>query len=260
MQQQNRFLIALDLDGTSVTYTPRLEMDADLMQYLASVRDMGIVWIMNSDRYTDTMADIASLLPEKKKPKALLSCQRFIHLLNGDESYVPVQEWNLQQIKMHELLWNKISSHFPQWRSRVELQFPILDCVVNELVFAYRVTTDQTPDLRRVMKQFITPWPDAQISGNQEWTFILHASFSKAKVLKKCAELLGFDADHIIAIGDGINDITMLNGAVTQFVGCPANASPEVIEAVKQAGGIVSDAQEAEGTLDILRKFLIKLL
>jgi hydroxymethylpyrimidine pyrophosphatase-like HAD family hydrolase len=260
MQQQNRFLIALDLDGTSVSYAPRLEMDADLMQYLASVRDMGIVWIMNSDRYTDTMADIASLLPEEMKPKALLSCQRFIHLHNGDESYMPVQEWNLRQIKRHKLLWDKVSIFFPQWRSQVELQFPILDCVVNDMVFAYRVSSDQTPALRRVMKQFVATWPDAQISGNQEWTFILHAAFSKAKVLKKCAELLGFEADRIIAIGDGINDITMLNGSVTKFVGCPANASPEVIQAVRHAGGIVSDAQEAEGTLDILQKFLIKLL
>ncbi len=38
MPQQNRFLIALDLDGTSVSYSPRLEMDSALMQYLASVR------------------------------------------------------------------------------------------------------------------------------------------------------------------------------------------------------------------------------
>ena len=260
MQQQNRFLIALDLDGTSVSYAPRLEMDADLMQYLASVRDIGVVWIMNSDRYTDTMADIASLLPEEMKPKALLSCQRFIHLHNGDESYMPVHEWNIQQITKHKLLWSKIRPFFPQWRSQVELQFPILDSVINDLVFAYRVSSDQTPALRRVMKQFITAWPDAQISGNQEWTFILHASFSKAKVLKKCAELLGFEADRIIAIGDGINDITMLNGTVTKFVGCPANASPEVIQAVRHVGGIVSDAQEAEGTLDILQKFLVKLL
>ncbi len=49
---------------------------------------------MNSDRYTDTMADIASLLPAEQKPLALLSCQRFIHLRDGDDTYLPVEAWN----------------------------------------------------------------------------------------------------------------------------------------------------------------------
>ena len=118
-------------------------------------------------------------------------------------------------------LWKKIKPLFPQWRSEVESQFPILDCVVNDLVFAYRVSPDQTPALRKVMQQFIAGQPDAQISGNQEWTFILHASFSKAKVLKKCADLLSIPADHVIAIGDGINDITMLNGSSNKICRLP---------------------------------------
>ena len=259
-QQQKKILIALDLDGTSVTYFPRLAMDDALMLYLASVQDLGILWVMNSDRYTDTMVDIASLLPAQQKPHALLSCQRFIHLRQGDDDYQPVQDWNTEQIKCHSILWKKISPFFPNWRLEVESQFEILECVVNDLVFAYRLMPDQTPALRRLMQQFVTDLPDAQISGNKDWTFILHASFSKAKILKKCAELLAVEKDHIIAIGDGINDISMLNGSVTNFVGCPANASPEVMRAVRNAGGIVSGEEEAAGTLDVIQKFLEILL
>jgi hydroxymethylpyrimidine pyrophosphatase-like HAD family hydrolase len=260
MPQRNFFLIALDLDGTSVSYSPRLEMNSELMQYLASVRDLGVSWVMNSDRYTATMADIASLLPAEQKPRALLSCQRFIHLRNGDVTYIPVESWNEEQTRLHAVLWKKIKPFFPQWRSQVELQFTLLDCVVNDLVFACRVTPDQTPALRSVMQQFITAIQDAQISGNQEWTFILHAAFSKAKVLKKCSDLLNMPSDRIIAIGDGINDITMLNGNAAKFVGCPANADPMVIETVRKAGGIVSRSNEAAGALDIIRIFLEKLL
>jgi hydroxymethylpyrimidine pyrophosphatase-like HAD family hydrolase len=259
-QLQIKFLIALDLDGTSVTYSPRLAMDDDLMRYLAAVQNMGIVWVMNSDRFTDTMADIASLLPAEQKPLALLSCQRFIHLRQNDDAYLPVHEWNAEQIHCHMLLWNKISPFFPQWSLEVESQFEILDCVVNDLVFAYRVTPEQTPALRCLMQHFISDWPDAQISGNKEWTFILHVSFSKAKVLKKCVELLGVESDQVIAIGDGMNDITMLDGSVTNFVGCPANSSSEVIKTVINAGGIVSRAHEAAGTIDIIQRFLDKLL
>ena len=258
--RQNKILIALDLDGTSVSYTPHLAMDAELMCYLASVKDRGISWVMNSDRYTDTMKDLASYLPAQQKPSALLSCQRFIHLRHDDDGYLPAQEWNSEQITCHSQLWNKISKFFPHWRLAVEAQFEILEYVINDLVFAYRVTPDQTPALRRLMEQFIEEVPEAQVSGNKDWTFILHASFSKAKVLKKCAELLDVALHQVIAIGDGMNDMTMLNGDVTKLVGCPANASPEVVRVVRQAGGIVSQKHEAAGTLDIIQRFLERFL
>ena len=56
-------------------------------------------------------------------------------------------------------------------------------------------------------------------------------------------------------MGDGLNDISMLNGSVTPKVGCPANASLEVIDAVKKAGGIVSSKESAAGTLEVIEYY-----
>jgi hydroxymethylpyrimidine pyrophosphatase-like HAD family hydrolase len=260
MKQNYKILIALDLDGTSVVYSPKLEMEADLVAYLASVRDSGVAWVMNSDRFTGTMAEIAALLPAALKPAGLLSCQRFIHLLDGDEAYLPVESWNREQIQLHSLLWDAIKPFFPQWRTQVESRFRILESVVNDMVFAFMVAPGQTPELRLLMRQFISGWPDAQVSGNHDWTFILHAAFSKARVLKKGAELLGIAPDHVIAVGDGINDISMLDGSVTRMVGCPANASPEVQQTVRAAGGVVAVSEEAAGTLEVIKHYLGRLL
>ncbi|MEI6125409.1 MAG: HAD hydrolase family protein [Pseudomonadota bacterium] len=255
-----QFLIALDLDGTSVRYEPRLEMDSGLMQYIASLRSCGIVWAMNSDRYTDTMADIASLLPPEERPAAILSCQRFIHLRNDDDaSYLPLHHWNKQQMLLHKELWDRIAPFFSGWKKKIEASYAVIECVANDIVFACMVPPEQTPGLKKQMLEFIKPWPDAQVSGNQDWTFILHASFSKANVLRHCAEQLGVAAHNIIAIGDGINDISMLNGLVTPLVGCPANASREVIDAVTAAGGMVADAPAASGTLQILKYYVSRI-
>jgi len=256
MTQKSEYLIALDLDGTSVRYEPRLEMEPELMQYIASVRSQGIAWVMNSDRYTDTMVDIAKALSFDQMPAALLSCQRFIHILNGDQTYLPLHAWNKEQMLLHKELWDKLSPHFSAWQKKIKQQFTPLDCVVNDLVFACMAPPDQTPALRELIKSFIIPWPEAQVSGNHDWSFILHASFSKGKVLQKCAELLGVPRRNIIAIGDGVNDISMLDGSVSGLVGCPANASKEVVAAVKTAGGIVADAESAAGTLQILKYYL----
>jgi len=256
MQPRCEVLVSLDLDGTAVRYDPRLEMDPALVEYLIMMRQQGVAWVMNSDRYTDTMIDIACLLEPENRPAALLSCQRFIHFLDGRDMYLPFNQWNRQRIMLHKRLWGKIAPFFDEWQRSIDSEFTVIERVINDLVFAYMVPADQTPALRVRMRELVRPWPEAQLSGNHDWTFVLHAAFSKGSVLLRCAEKLGIERHNIIAVGDGLNDISMLDGSITPMVGCPANASSEVLDAVRKAGGIVAEKEAASGTLDVLRHYL----
>ncbi len=256
MNNNTKILVALDLDGTSVRYEPRLEMDPAVIEFIKSVRPDGVRWVMNSDRYTDTMVEIAEQLEPEERPVAILSCQRFIHTNSSGNRFMPCSEWNDEQLLIHKKLWDNISRYFGEWRRAVERDFTIINSAVNEQVFAYMVPSEETPALRQRMLEFISPWPDARVSGNQEWTFILHSSFSKARVLKKCAGLLGVDSLNIIAIGDGINDVSMLDGSAASMVGCPSNACCEVTDTVASAGGLIADSEAAAGTVQILNHYL----
>jgi len=256
METKISHLIALDLDGTSVRYEPCLEMDPDLMAYLRSVRDSGVRWVMNSDRYTETLVEIAKKLEPSDRPIAILSLQRFMSLLNGGNEYEPCEAWNSVQINKHNLLWKQISPYFDEWEEKVEKKFNVMDKVINDIVFAYMVSTDNIEELRQMMKSFLAPFPDANVSGNHDWSFMLHHAFSKAAVLSDLAKRMGVENDKIIAIGDGLNDISMLNGSVTERVGCPANASAEVMESVIKTGGRIASRENADGTLEIIKYYL----
>ncbi len=256
METKISHLIALDLDGTSVRYEPCLEMEPDLIAYLRSVRGSGVRWVINSDRYTETLIEIANKLAFIDRPVAILSLQRFMSLLNGSKVYEPCDEWNSVQINKHDLLWKQIRPFFDKWKDKVEKKFNIVDSVINDIVFAYMVPTENIEELRQMMKDFLDPFPDAKVSGNHDWSFMLHSSFSKAAVLSDLAKRLGVKKENIIAIGDGLNDISMLNGSVTKRVGCPANASEEVVAAVKKTGGIISSKESAAGTLEIIKQYL----
>ena len=249
-------LIALDLDGTSVRYEPCLEMEPRLISYLRSVREAGVRWVLNSDRYGKTLIDIANRLSPEERPVAVLSMQRFIYFLNDENKYVPCEEWNDKQIKKHQLLWDQISPLFDEWNQKVEAGFNPIDKVINDIVFAYMVPTESIEDLRQMMRDFLAPFPEAQVSGNHDWTFMLHSSFSKASVLEAVADRLDVEQKNIIAVGDGLNDLSMLNGDVTARVGCPANASSEVVNTVKNAGGMVSSKESAAGTMEIIKHYL----
>ncbi len=253
------FLIALDLDGTSVRYDPILEMEPELIDYITKLaEDAGFAWVMNSDRFTETMNDIAMLLHPAQMPCALLSCQRFIHLLDGENRYTPFSSWNKQQLIKHKKLWDIIAPNFEKWAEVIEQRFKIVDKAINDIVFAYMVNSEKTYELRRLMKEFISDYPEAQVSGNHDWSFILQSSFSKRSVLLKCAEVFGVKPENIIAVGDGLNDITMLDGSVTQMTGCPANASCEVKKAVKNTGGYIAEESDAKGTLQVIKYFVKK--
>jgi hydroxymethylpyrimidine pyrophosphatase-like HAD family hydrolase len=246
-------LIALDFDGTAAVYEPCLSMHPGLMDLLDALRDCGYGWVINSDRCSATLLEIAGLLPEHCRPEALLSAQRFIHLRTRGGAYEPLQPWNDSRMALHRELWRSIEPYFAQWRRDIEADFTIRDCLVNETVFAYMVPDDENPALRERMRSYIRPWPAAQLSGNHEWSFILHADFSKAALLEHYCALRGIDPEKIIAVGDGFNDITMLDTRLTPHAGCPADACPEVQAAVRAGGGYVAAGSGPDGTIEVIR-------
>jgi len=245
-------LIALDFDGTSAVYEPQMAMHSGVMNVLAQLRDKGYGWVLNSDRYTDTLLEIAQRLPVELRPDAVMSAQRFIHT-RSNGSYEPLQPWNESRMELHRDLWQDISPCFDVWQREIESNFTIRDCVVNDVVFAYMVPAEENESLRLLMSNYIRPWPQAQLSGNHEWSFILHSDFSKAALLKHYCVVLGITTDKIIAVGDGFNDITMLDSGLTPQTGCPSDACPEVITAVRAGGGYVAGCGGPEGTIEVLR-------
>ena len=60
---------------------------------------------------------------------------------------------------------------------------------------------------------------------------------------------------RFIVAGDGLNDLSMLQVGNVVSV-CPANAVPEVRDAVWHAGGVIAQAQYGAGTMEAIRQVL----
>lgn len=249
------WLIALDFDGTSAVYEPHMAMHPGVMDELGHLCQQGCGWVLNSDRYTDTLLEIAHALPCRLRPDGILSAQRFIHTRTDNGNYEPLHQWNDFRMKLHDELWREISPCFESWQQEIESEFTICERYVDEHVFAYRVPAGENSALHERMHDYIRPWPNAQLSGNHEWSFILHAEFSKSSLLEHYCELRGIETQKIIAIGDGFNDISMLDAGLTPHTGCPADAGPDVIAAVRAGGGYVAGSSGPEGTIEILRYY-----
>jgi HAD superfamily hydrolase (TIGR01484 family) len=248
-------LIAADLDGTCVRYDPRLEVDPVFVEALAPLLTNGTRWVMNSDRPVRHMSEIALNLSPKYRPVALLTRQTHIFLLNESGEYEPHLAWNKAQERLHRKLWDDIEPFFPSWKRLLEDEFIVFDSYVDSEVFAFNVAEDEVEELRERMREIIAPWPESQVSGNNDWMFVLHSSFSKRKLLAQAARLLKVKPEETLAVGDGLNDLSMLDGIFTPHVGCPANSCAEVKKAVRDAGGFLSGKEAAAGSAEVVRHY-----
>lgn len=76
--------------------------------------------------------------------------------------------------------------------------------------------------------------------------------YTKGLAASELARHLGVDAENVLAVGNGHNDISMLDPAVAGMVGCPLNSEAEVMEHVHRRGGHISRQPSLAGVLDIL--------
>lgn len=249
-------LISLDLDGTSNQAGIHGKIDPLLLSYLTDLAVAGLPWVINSDRYPEYLLKITDRLPVESKPLAILSMQRFIYIKDMEGKFEPHHQWNDLQLKIHESIWRELSPNFGLWNTIINQLFTVRECLINDEVFSFRVPLEQITELWGVMEELISPWPDVTISGNTDWTYIVCAAFSKANLLEELAKTINIDAQSIITVGDGNNDIPMLNGSITNLVGCPSNACSKVKDAILQANGFIASAPLASGTMEVIRYYL----
>lgn len=76
--------------------------------------------------------------------------------------------------------------------------------------------------------------------------------FTKGVAVINLARHLGITREATLCIGDGHNDISMLDGAAAAMTACPANASLEVMQTVHKSRGHIASRPGLDGTLEAI--------
>jgi len=79
--------------------------------------------------------------------------------------------------------------------------------------------------------------------------------FTKGLALQELGRRLGIDRSSMLTIGNGHNDISMLDESVAAMTGCPGNSEPEVMEQVSRVKGHVADKPSLGGVLQVLEAY-----
>ena len=110
-------------------------------------------------------------------------------------------------------------------------------------------------ELKRVIKK-IEEMTDGRVTGlfsHAEIIEVVNSDVSKGKAIRELCARTGVDIKDTIAIGDNMNDYTLLEAA--HIKACPANAVP----AIKELCDYISPKTAGEGAVaDIIEKFVLE--
>ncbi len=261
-------MIALDLDGTLLEAGERIRPEvASELSRLSSLRGLKVAIATGRP-----LRDILRILerngmgPEVGIPHALMADEREGFVLEG-ESYRPLDDWNERMRRAWEGLFplaRELMERFVRqlagegvrlepfeeqgrWRERGAVVY-----LASSLEEAERARAH----IERELTKLRSP-PPLSCVRNHRLVAVRYARAGKGPTLRAIAEALKVEPSQVLAVGDSLNDLDMLDGRYGFRSACPANAEAIVKRHVLLNRGYVAFNRLGRGVLEIVERCVV---
>jgi HAD superfamily hydrolase (TIGR01484 family) len=251
-------LLSTDFDGTLVCRTGEPVLHPPCMELIRELQVTGAIWAINTGRSVDLLESGLTDFSFPCRPDFILTSERDVFRpgQNGEE-WEAFGDWNERCARDHAELFSSSRSVMAE----------VID-FVNQKTKARVIYEPDGPagliaaseeEMQRVT-EFIekarAKQPKFNYQRNTVFLRFCHTDYHKGAALAELSRLLEIPRENIFAAGDHHNDISMLDGKVAAMASCPANAIPEVKDAVLLAGGYAAKKEYGAGVYEALRYFL----
>src|SRR5262249_33165673 len=232
-------LLSIDFDGTLVSRVSEPVFDAQCMELIRELQKAGTIWAINTGRSVDLLESGLADFAFPIRPDFILTTERdvFRRGRNGDQ-WEPFGDWNERCAHDHAQLFSSVETVIDEFVDFVTQKTKARLLYNSEGLEGLVAENDE--EMERItdfIKRARAEHPKLDYQRNTVYLRFCHADYHKGAALGELARLLEIRREHIFASGDHHNDISMLDGRVAAMPSCPANAIPEVQEAVGDAGG-----------------------
>ncbi|HEV2840420.1 MAG TPA: HAD family hydrolase [Chthoniobacterales bacterium] len=251
-------LLSTDFDGTLVAHSSDPVLDRGCMEFIEKLQNDGVIWAINTGRSLDFLESGLADFEFPIHPDFILTSERdvFRPSSNGGK-WEPYGDWNERVARDHAELFHSAQSvlaevvDFVNQKTKARLLYHTagLEGLVAE-------SEEELDRVTNFIDQAREKQPQFHYQRNTVFLRFCHADYHKGAALAELSRLLEIPREGIFAAGDHHNDIPMLNGRFAQYPACPANAIPEVKEAVRSAGGYVASKGYGAGVHEALRHFI----
>ncbi|WP_062106883.1 Cof-type HAD-IIB family hydrolase [Bacillus niameyensis] len=238
-------LIALDMDGTLLNH--QQEISEENQKAIAEAMEKGIHVVLSTGRHLHSTKPYADSM----------QLASYLVVINGSQIWDPSGNL-LESHPLHEDLirsiWELCNQHNGRfWAMTAESEFR--DGFPNEipgrewLKFGFDLDTHE---VREAILTELRKNKQLEISNSSPLNIEVNAlGINKANALKKICGLLGITMDEVMAVGDSLNDLAMI-----QEAGCGV-AMGNAQNAVKEAADWVTDTNDADGVAKAIRHWVL---
>jgi len=248
-------LIATDLDGTLVgggDQLPLYQIFRDRINELRSANNA--VWAVCTGRTLTSFRSLfAAMLELGVMPDFVIVRHAYIYGLTSF-GYVPHIFWNLH---MKYLLWKNrlhVRDAINRWHQMiVDGPMDVTTIRLGDQRLRLRFDAEESASVAaEMLRGKIKGFKQVRVVERGRDVEVRSIPFTKGLAVAELAQHIDVGRDKILAIGDGQNDISMLDGTVAAYTGCPANAEADVLKAVHESGGHIAKGASLAGTLEAL--------
>jgi len=251
-------LLSTDFDGTIVSRVSEPSLDLPCLDLIRQLQSEGALWAINTGRSVELLESGLSDFSFPLRPDFILTSERDVFRPGGNGMrWEAFGDWNERCAKAHTDLFSSSESVLAEVIDFVNQKTKAR--VIYETGGPTGLIASNEEEMERVtefIEEARARQPAFNFQRNTVYLRFCHTDYHKGAALAELARLLDVARENIFAAGDHHNDISMLDGRYAAMPACPANAIPEVKQAVREGGGFVADREHGAGVYDALLHFL----
>jgi len=251
-------LLSTDFDGTLVSHTAEPVFNAECIELIRKLQEAGAVWAINTGRSVDLLEKGLADFALPIRPDFILTTERDVFRPGqNDDKWEAFGDWNHRCARDHADLFSSAGSVLAEFVDFATRQTKARLIYNSEALEGLAAESEEEMDrITDFIRQARTDHPKLHYQRNGIYLRFCHADYHKGTTLAELGRLLSVSRENIFAAGDHHNDVSMLDGTFAGMPSCPANAIPEVQDAVTNAGGYVARKDHGAGVHEALLHFV----
>ena len=252
-------LIATDLDGTLIGNANEFPLYDEFRDRLEAYKaKYGTIWVACTGRSLKSFLHFFSPMATLDlKPDYVILRHAYIYRLTRF-GYRPHYAWNFF---IHYHIWSSklyLREALNEWHRMITGMSEGVTTVYHRSNrLCLRFSTEEAAEAAaQLLTKKAKEFKHLRVFQFLQEVDIRTVPFTKGLALGELADHLKIHSGHILAMGNGHNDISMLDGVVAKYTGCPENAEVDVMSVVHGSGGHIASKKILAGVNEILDAYL----
>ena len=252
-------LIATDLDGTLIGSANEFPLYSTFRDRINDLQKRnGVLWAACTGRsYKSFWAFFSPMRTMGLMPDYVVIRHAYIFGLTRF-GYLPHIFWNLHiryQLWLNKLYVREAMNEWQELMTGGALGVSMVHRKRNRLCL--RFDSDESANVAAdLLRDKVKRYKHLKVFRYRREVDVREVPYTKGLAVTELAAHINIGRDNILAIGNGSNDISMLEGDVAAHTGCPVNSEPEVMEVVHKSGGHIASGRALSGVMEILEATL----